>query len=34
MLVNNEGTEIYAIKNLREKYNRNFWTLETIFTGL
>ncbi len=33
VFVNKEGTKLYAIKNLKEDYNKDYWTLETFQPG-
>jgi len=30
IFVNNEGTRLYAIKNLKQNYNKDHWTMETM----
>jgi hypothetical protein len=34
IFVNNEGSEMYAIKNLKVNYSRDFWTIEKFIIGL
>jgi hypothetical protein len=33
IFVNKEGTELYAVKNLKANYKMDFWTIEKINTG-
>jgi hypothetical protein len=30
IFVNKTGSTLYALKNLKENYNKDFWTIETI----
>lgn len=33
IFVNEEGSELYALKNLKVNYNRDFWTIEKFIIG-
>jgi len=30
IFVNKEGSLLYAVKNLKESYNKDYWTIETF----
>jgi hypothetical protein len=33
IFVNKEGSKLYVLKNLKENYNKDYWTIETIQLG-